>query len=56
MNENPAYGYHSEDYIDGYLNGLKTAKTMNRAGDWIFLTLGITFGLVGALIVNAIVT
>lgn len=55
MNENPTYGYHSEDYIDGYLKGLETARNFERSGNWIFLTSGVFFGLVGAFVL-AIVT
>ena len=52
----PTYGYHGEDYIDGYLKGLETGRSMNREGDWLFLAVGFALGLLGALVVATIVT
>lgn len=50
MNDN----YKTEEYIDGYLNGLKTAKALNKTGEWVFLAVGVFFGLIGAFLLTIV--
>lgn len=50
MNEN----YKTEDYIDGYLKGLETAKALNKTGEWVFLAVGIFFGLICAFLLTIV--
>lgn len=45
-------GYNNDDYVEGYLRGLEAGKSLNKAGEWVFLGVGIAIGLVAALLIN----